>query len=674
MKKIINNYKESIFIFVLFFLYSLIDYLGNYMIYTQVDFDSQELLTWDYLSTTAHFVYKDFYYPYGIIYYLKNQNFLFLITYILIPSILFTVIFIFLKKLWKDKVIAYVTFFSFILFIFTITSISVFSRYGIIFVVGILYSFLFNKYKKISSKVSLILGMFNGIIFSLVYDQGLYSIILFTFCLIVSPLINLNINIVKTKSYYQYLYKKIFWFAVGLALTSTLFFLYLYRFDSIYSFLTNITLLADNAKYGKVPFLHSLKSPDNIFVTLFLLIGLVFVAYKIYRRRFNRSLHSYAILIVIFLLLILEQKSIIRSVDTQITFFSYFLAILLFYEFYIYLKMKSISRLIFIIYFTLFFIATLFEIGLSHQKLQMPPYFKKFQNAYLGGILDPKSITAMRIDKSLEYIQSTKPEYFKLKEVLTRYKDFNGVIYSFPGDPIFYILFKQSPPYYSAIYQASPLYAQNKLIRYIQDQKINYIIYNYKNFAIQDEVPNYVRSTILHRYILNNFYPKEKVENFLILERNSDDDFFKNKIFNTLPDFKKYMLRVDLQSIPRSEGVNKKHYLQEENVEEIYPTSSFRDMNNFLKGNSIDSRGKYIVLIYKNSGEIKKDIELTIKTKDGFTTNVHFKAYGMEIPYIINLDRIPLFYKTRVLESVLPTDGMDIDIKIVSISGNSLFW
>jgi ankyrin repeat protein len=95
----------------------------------------------------------------------------------------------------------------------------------------------------------------------------------------------------------------------------------------------------------------------------------------------------------------------------------------------------------------------------------------------------------------------------------------NAKIFSFPGDPIFYILFNQKPPYYPTIYEATPIYAQKKLIKFIEENKINYVILNIKSTSIQDTVPDKMRARILYEYIMNNFKKEKQIDNFLIFKK-----------------------------------------------------------------------------------------------------------------------------------------------------------
>ena len=141
-------------------------------------------------------------------------------------------------------------------------------------------------------------------------------------------------------------------------------------------------------------------------------------------------------------------------------------------------------------------------------------------NKQTASTLTPIFDSKLCLDKKISSIIKKYPQYINVVNKLNSYSDFNGKVYSFPGDPIFYVLFNQKPPYYSSIYEASPIYAQKKLVEYISEDEINYIAYNKNDTTIQDNVPNTVRAAYLNNYIVKNFSIKDKVGSFLILYRN----------------------------------------------------------------------------------------------------------------------------------------------------------
>lgn len=124
------------------------------------------------------------------------------------------------------------------------------------------------------------------------------------------------------------------------------------------------------------------------------------------------------------------------------------------------------------------------------------------------------------IENNMKFIISKNKDLREVKKELYNRKDFNKKVFTFPGEPIFYIMLGQKPPYYPTIYEATPIEAQKELITYIQKENIDVILYNVKTKSIQDEVPDTIRGRILYRYIRSNYTVERKVSNYLIFIKN----------------------------------------------------------------------------------------------------------------------------------------------------------
>lgn len=127
---------------------------------------------------------------------------------------------------------------------------------------------------------------------------------------------------------------------------------------------------------------------------------------------------------------------------------------------------------------------------------------------------------ALCLDDNLKKLIIGKNTKFeKVKKIIEEDAKGHSRIFDYLSNPVFYVLFNQKPPYYFTIFEATPLYAQKSNIRYIEKNKVKYIIYNIDALRIQDGVPDYVRSKVLFEYILNNFKVLDKVENFIIFKK-----------------------------------------------------------------------------------------------------------------------------------------------------------
>ncbi|GEM_PF-2011888 len=672
--KLLKN-KDIIMVLIVTFIWSLFISFASCNIYTHLSFDSSELLTWDYLFTTKLFPYGDYYYPYGFIYYLKSINIIFLLISTLIIPVSFTVIFIFLKKLWKSSLFSYISFAAYILFVFIFTGISTFGRYGIVLTTALSYALLLIKNKNLSKKAIFLIGIVNGIIFIFVYDQGLYSILVFIISLIISPLLRSDNHKFKKIKYFTSLVRNLLIFFTGVIIALIPFAIYLLSIGSLAGFISNFSTAGDIAKYAKTPFFHSIKTVDNIFTIIVMLFSILYITATIYFRKHKQNIQLFSIILIFVILLLLQQKNIIRSIDTQLTFYSFFLIIIFISQGFIILRKYTQSVSILVSLNILIYLSIFLGIGLKPQNnINFLPNNFSFQSI-IYNLMNAKGESKECVNKNIKSILDSNKEYASILNILKSYNNFNGKIYSYPGDPIFYLLLNQSPPYYSAIYQASPLYAQVKLIKYIQDQEINYIVYNYKNLAIQDEVPNYLRATTLHSYILVNFSPKEKVDNYLILERNKkNDDFFKNKILDKVPVFKQSLLQVNLENIPKSEGYYKEKYLFSQGNTTLVTKDSLDALNSYLEKNFITTKNTFLVIIFKDLKQ-KKYGSITLQTKDKLTTDVRFVSCEEQTSCVFNLSRIPLFYKSRVLNNLSSDNNEAItNVGIWDVTDNSHLW
>ncbi len=640
----------SSFIFIPIFFHVCRDLLA-------LSFDYQEFITWDYLSSIKSIPYRDFYYPYGLIDYLKDHYIVFFVLSLFIIPLVLTIIFTFFKKLWIKTTYSYLFFFSFLIFVISSVDLNFFQRYGIMLSATLLLAmnFLQSGFK---NKFSFIFGILSGLIFSLIYDQGMYLILLFFVSVLVFSLTEVN----KKINYKTYLYlvsRQIAAFLIGLFLVVIPFGIMLNHFGMLSGFISNITTINDIARYAKAPFFNSFMSIENLYITVSIFLSTIYLVYKLFYLRNTKGLVFRSIFIAWFSILILEQKNILRSIDSQLVFFSFFIFLLLFYEVFSYFKKQKLQFKNYGILFLTFIL-----ISISFFKIDVDQLTQVY-SVNLSGL--GKNIGECS-ESNKSNLMVKNPQYNEVKNKLESYPDFNGRVYSFPGDPFFYVVLNQRPPYYSAIYQASPLYAQNKIIDFLKNENIKYVIYNTSSLSLQDTVPNYVRVATLHNYIINNYIPKESVGNFLILEKK-EGDFFTN---NDASSLREHFLNIDLENIPKSEGIYREDYFAQS--DENIAFNSFEEANKYLGQNSINSKNKILFIKFKNSVEEIK-IELSIETRNGFKTKILYKGCSPKYYCVINLSNVPLFYKNRVISEILISDPKNIkEINIATYNSNSYFW
>lgn len=645
-----NKKIELIFVFFFLLGFSIYNFLNSCQLFSQLSFDNQIIITWQYTGLAGLLPYKDIYYPYGLLFYFKNINVIFSLFYILLTTGLLFTIFLVIQKIWKERVFSYFFFVTLLIFINLNTSMLVFIRYGVAVCLSLVFAFLFLKDKYLKPSKTFFAGLLTGLIFSLVNDQGIYSVIIFVLFLLSNPIIHTGLSELKKTNYYIQNLKRIsvhiFGFCVGIV---PLFF-YLVRNEMLPQFVSSIIQISNFATYGKTPFIPYSMTLDNIFIYISIFITLFLLVYKFATRK-TLTINFYIQLALLMVIILLEQKSIVRSISTQITFVSFFLYIFLLKDIDIFLsKINIVLKKRIFVY--LLFVVFVFNLQLS-------------------GNLNKTLYDASNkcLSNNLSLASNDSSSYKQVVDIIKKDSK-SAKIFSYLNDPIFYILFQQKPPYYFSIFEATPSYAQKENIKYIQDQKVNYIIYNQDMTRIADGVPAYARGNELFKYVINNFSVFDKKNEFTILKKNPGADIFKDKSLNKSPEFKKFLLDIDLAAIPKSEGLYKSSVL--ENY--IIYNGDLVNLNSFISRNKTESVNKFIVLTAREYKNNNKFMKIKINTTDNLTTVINFYKCDLNKECIINISNIPLFYKNRNLASIELDNVFIGNIWLVDYVNNDLLW
>lgn len=653
---------DIILTFIFFAFINIIIFFFFCTVFPKFNFDSQIPLTQAFASSSSFLPYKDIYFPYGILFYLKYDNLFFSTIYIFLLPLLLASFLLFFKKLWGKTIYAYISFLAFVYFVIKFSGIDTFVRYGVIAALGLLFSYFFSKKTYIGSVVSLLSGLLIGIIFSLIHDQGIYGIFLYLFFLLINPLIKMGINEVKSRKYYFYLLSGIVFFSGGFFLGFFPFFIYLVYNKILINFFQFLWNLRDFSAYAKTSFIPYSSTSDNLFAFSMLFLSIFFIIYNVfYRKKF--SLSFYLILNYVIIIILLEQKSLIRSLDVVITFLAFVLFVGLVYECVMFLKSNRLSDKKTLFCYVILITIILFKLNLHSFAFSayIPHHVKNGRN---------NACFSINLDKFL----TEEEKYKKVEMSIKKDPRFSGKVFSYLSDPIFYNLFSQKPPYYFTIFEATPYYAQKENIRYIEENNVSHIIYNMDIVALQDGVPDYARGNLLFKYIINNFTIGENIENLLIFEKkNIDSDFFEEKKLE-LPKFKKYLLNINLGALPKSEGIYKGKNVLRQNDSVLISSDSIFVINEYLEKNTIKTSDKLLILTAKNYKEDVKNTRISFKTSSEKITTVTFYRCNINKPCIINLASIPLFYKERVIKEIKLDNNFDGQIDLLNNRTEFNLW
>lgn len=629
MEKVIDSVKKyreelGIFVFVISFLF-FVEGVGC-KIFTRFDFDSQAFLFWQYAAIEKYLPYRDIFYPYGLLFYFKDTNFFFQLLFYTIPAILFSLLYFLLKKIYASRLGALFLVGVFGIFIVRFIGVETIGRYGGATIYALFFAWLFSKQVLLRPMTVVAIGISIGLVFSLLNDQGVYATGLFLFFVLLNPLFHQQYGHFRQTAGKIVLSIALFMSSFMIGLLPLLWYLLLH--NSFSAFVTMFLQNSDIALFAKTPFPPYAASPENIFtfLILFVTIGMVLSKRWIYKGKYG--LLDFLQISIVLLLILLEQKSIIRSIDSQITFLSLLLYFFIFSYAVSFFRKEKLS------FFYLFILLILVLFPL-----------RPFQKNYvLAGTFNGTYC----VGANTQYILEKYPQYQRVLSSIDR-------VFSYPGDPLWYVLLHQPIPYYPSNYEATPLYAQKKQIAFLKNEKVQYVIYNTNIHSIQDGVPDYVRTPEISAYIFTHFSPIEQIGSFLLLKRDETHDIFADKTFPLPASFAQFLLNVDMGSIPKSEAIYKWHYVRPSEIIGKRDGESIRTKNLFLLIQSVD----------------KNDVTLALVTDTALKTTVTMKDCLKGC--IVNVSKLPLFYTPRNIGKIETISGEITSLQFFKTK-NSVFW
>lgn len=624
--------------------------INNCRLFWPNNFDSINFLTWEYSAKIGLIPIKDNNFPYGLLSYFKDVNIFAAFFDFLFTPLLFTGYLFIFKKIYNNSYYAYFSTGALLLFIVYITGFDVFNRYGILPLFAGIISYIFYSSNKILSKrIYLSIGIGIGLLIFLIIDQAIYASLIFILLLITFSYVHLQHK--KLKESLKTTSANLSFFFIGCTIGFLPFLIYLLKLNALIQFMQFFSYLSDLTFLAKAPFINSISTPDNLFLLVIGIVSIIYSSYIIIFKKDTLTANRYFLISLVYSYLLLQQKSIIRSIAPQITFLGLLLFFSLFYELKLFLEKQEMNRSILYAYFVNLVVAITFIIGLT-------PF-------------GPAALYTWTSDndcfqKNIEQQIAQDPTYKEVKDNIS-----SGKIFSFPSSPFFYILYNQKPPMYLSTYEASPKYAQQNLIQYIQKQKIDWVIYDYVNTELLDGVPDYIRATILHQYIINNFSIQKAVGRFLIFKYNSSKkDFFKDPMLNKFPTLRQELTDVNLAAIPSSEGYYKVTLLK--NKKPVMSNFLIKNFNSNLASNKMLSTNTILTIWIKKTN--KKQLTISINTEDGLETKVHFASCKEKNPCIINLSRLPIFYQVRQLKEISDENNVITKVSLYKITEDSRFW
>lgn len=492
--------KDVLLVFFVFLLLLINRIFITCKIFYSLSFDSQTLLLWEYVVKKGMLPIRDIFYPYGFFSYFRDSSLLLRSFEIVFLSSLFTVVYIFLKRVSKNAIFAFLALALFTLLIYRNIGLEIFIRYGTTLIFIIACSYILYKNTLFNKSYSFVLGFSTALIYFFFHDQMYYMWVLYLALFTLSILDELSLK----KLSLMLLRIKFFgliYYLLGVVVGAVPFFILAFRNRIPNYFLSQLEEMVSIPLYSKTPYLSNFRHFDTIFLVSALSISIGIIWYKRFEKKQKLLLDDYFMGGISLYLCLLMQKSIVRSFDSSLVF----LGVLLLNIFFIKATggiLKNYPK------YLLFIIFILIELILILN-------FKPLNKLYYEASISEK----ICIEKNIQNINRYNHSYLKVVKELNLNND-NGV-FVFPSDPIFYVLLNRKPVYFPSLYEMSLFRSQNKIIYELEKSKNEYIILNKDVVAVQDGVPDFIRGKNIFNYIGSNYSPYKKIDSFVILKRKT---------------------------------------------------------------------------------------------------------------------------------------------------------
>ena len=669
---------EYICIFLLFVIIFFSGYSLLCKRYSANDFDAQNFISWDYSAFKGAVLYKDLLYYYGPLFFYKSIVPWAAVVYGLLTPLTLTGFYVLFKKTFNHRLFALLSVIALSIYIPLFIGEGSWNRNGTGALVVIAIAYVFSLKVVKNNIIHVLLGAITGIVFSIIHDQGVYVSLVYVFLLCAHVPLQEGLQTVFTAKYYRTVLVHAFHYMIGFTVGFLPFALYLIQNNALADFFHALTEVSYAGLFAKTPFLPYAFSKDNvlIFVSIFLSVFVGMIVFLFGKTKKYASIF-YVQLALTTYILILQQKNILRSMSQQLAIFCLILLIVLFAYIKVIFEQRHYRKTHILYFYLLLFMSFFIFIQPFSPKNLMFQVRDRFRSRFTEElkIFTQKEKIQQCTQSSFEIEQlPITQDYKTVYDFLQHEPYFNGRVFTFPADPIFYVMFHQIVTPYSTAYEASRFSAQRKNIEYIENNNIQYVIYNPIGTDV-DGVPVVLRANTTFRYLFNTFDFYTQIGSFIILKKTKSPDFFThvgNKealpIINTL-------LTNNLRNIPYEEGSYKyKALTANTETREIFSGSAV-ELQTFLKTSPVESGSTVLAVTDPNSQQWpQENITLSITADNGLTTTLVFRSCGISHPCLLHLQNIPLFFHNRKLMRIEAPNKPQTQFTLFRMNGYSGLW
>ena len=502
-------------------------YLGNY--FHVWHWDSNNLFAWKYLIYKGLIPYKDFWYPYGNLFYtdgpLINDRVVAYLNSLIIAIPLTYATF----RLQKHNIASTVLVLLSLVILFHQGTIQSFGRY----IHPLAASLVFTVALIDQSKTKAIIA---GLLFSwmlwLEPSQWIYAC--FASC---------SVACFFLKSFWKnrLTYLRIaFTCGAPQLLFIAVYSIKLWHFEQLHEFIQFYSEMTALVSYSSVPFSLSswftLANFEGRLLLSFCFLSLVFIYLQIFQDlKDTLEVRTVCLLCIALLLICLFKQFARPDIAKQVLAFGIY-GILMLFGYWLKglsCRQKQLSFLLFGILMTFFIDQQRDFITNSYTRLiSYPSNIRQFYS---------ETADFEKLNKrvySPEVIAFTNKDRNEIIRFIQDNVGPDESFFVFGDDSYLYVLNNQKMPRYISLYNTSIFRAQTQIVEYLKKEKPKYIFWD-SNFITFDRVPNLARVPLLYDYIIANYRPKSSVWQYEFLTAKDpeipiDLSYWTNKLNRTV--------------------------------------------------------------------------------------------------------------------------------------------
>lgn len=631
-------------------------------------FDSQNFLTWFYTALNNIQPNHNTFYLYGFFTYLQDTSALMRVLGYLYIVFLFVAYYGLIRRVTRSSGVSLI----FLLFLMTLLSTAgfwTFYRYSTAPLLAAWYALMLLEKRFDKRFIHILFGFAAAACFFLFTDQGIIAAAAML-CLLAVDGICANRTQPPRRSISSAL-----WFSLGVAFGITPFITYLFIRGSLWTYAEFFSIFSSITQYGKLPYDLTRWITQDFYISLIIWTSVLSLGFRVFvSEKPFRLPGTYVLIGFTIPLAVVQFKDVTRPIASDIlipAFLAYSVLAAEFYEFGGKTRLRAFGATALILGIT----AVLFSGGLNTRSIGM--FFTQFSDGYTHNWVAPERDTSF-MEKAASCIDQNARDTGKIVTPSQRdtmawleiQPDYNGKLFSFPGDPIFYLLSGQTPPPFFNAYDATPQAAQRKNIAYLEANGIAYAVYNTENDTFMDAVPNVMRNSLFTSYLLTRYAPVSQFGTFVILRKHisltSPGQWGNSPPERTL---RNHLSTINLESIPKLEGKKLRDRSRYQYVsvplEKInaylseYPTSTDHLMLGISRNASVNPNGVDVLTLFDQDNR-----EVTIQMNECLHPEL----------CAVHLERLPLFYTRRLLRRIelnVPENG---NAYLISLPDTSPFW